>query len=556
MNSWIAYLNGVADGWGETMWRACWQGGLALLLVWCLCRLLISIPPAVKVWLWRLAWLKFLVMLVIPGAIDVPVLGSERDFGLVELTEFAPGSEGIALPLANPGGLQAPTQVQTNLYLFVLWIAGIVWFVFRIGVQWRRALRLRRASHASNDPALCAACAAIAQRLRIRLPSLLESKELAAPALIGVFRPAIIFPDAKRELSTGQLQLALAHELAHLKRCDLIWLWLPMFCEALFFFHPLLWLTRREWLLHQELAADALAIRTASTPAAAYAKMLLQFVTPVRQPTFGTLGISESGKTLKRRLIAMKTIGTPTGTFTATIAGLVLAASIAAVLPWRVVAQEKAADSPGEVRRLLEENGRLRDELARMKAQMENAPAEQSRVMERIAKIRAQRQELLAQYTELHPRVKELTGQLEALEESLAAEKQAAASFQEVARNLPQQHAIYREELALAEKQLESVRRQMAAGRATQDDVLRTQREVFQLKREMSAGAKRENIRQLIREEMALVEQLLREARKRIELGITSTDYDIPLQRELLRLKRELLLLEDAATAQPQGGRN
>ena len=53
-----------------------------------------------------------------------------------------------------------------------------------------------------------------------------------------------------------------------------------------------------------------------------------------------------------------------------------------------------------------------------------------------------------------------------------------------------------------------------------------------------------EDIKALIREEIGLVERLLQECRKRIQIGIEPSEADIPLQRELLRLKRELLSVE------------
>ncbi len=35
-------MNILLDAWATTMWRACWQGGLVVMLVWTICRLLPS----------------------------------------------------------------------------------------------------------------------------------------------------------------------------------------------------------------------------------------------------------------------------------------------------------------------------------------------------------------------------------------------------------------------------------------------------------------------------------------------------------------------------------
>lgn len=33
MNEWIPVVNALADAWAPAMWRACWQGGVAITLV-------------------------------------------------------------------------------------------------------------------------------------------------------------------------------------------------------------------------------------------------------------------------------------------------------------------------------------------------------------------------------------------------------------------------------------------------------------------------------------------------------------------------------------------
>ncbi|MCW3053634.1 MAG: hypothetical protein JWN14_2804, partial [Chthonomonadales bacterium] len=63
MSLWNESLNTFAASWLETLIRACWQGGLALGLVWAVCRLVPRIPAAGRCWLWRLAYLKLLVAL-------------------------------------------------------------------------------------------------------------------------------------------------------------------------------------------------------------------------------------------------------------------------------------------------------------------------------------------------------------------------------------------------------------------------------------------------------------------------------------------------------------
>src|SRR3954447_2365046 len=70
----------LTDVWASAMWRACWQGGLALLVVWAWCRLMAPRAPARgKCWLWRLAYAKLLVSLVWFSPAGLPLLRAHRD---------------------------------------------------------------------------------------------------------------------------------------------------------------------------------------------------------------------------------------------------------------------------------------------------------------------------------------------------------------------------------------------------------------------------------------------------------------------------------------------
>ncbi len=51
--NWWGHL--LAPNWADALWRACWQGGLALLLIWALCRAWPAMPARLREWLWRLA---------------------------------------------------------------------------------------------------------------------------------------------------------------------------------------------------------------------------------------------------------------------------------------------------------------------------------------------------------------------------------------------------------------------------------------------------------------------------------------------------------------------
>jgi beta-lactamase regulating signal transducer with metallopeptidase domain len=98
---------------------------------------------------------------------------------------------------------------------------------------------------------------------------LMRSEDIRSPVVLGVWNPVILVPATLEEGSPSRHnQMMFAHELAHVHRRDLLWLWLSTFTQLLFFFHPLIRLAIRENRLAQEIACDELAILCAQAPPA------------------------------------------------------------------------------------------------------------------------------------------------------------------------------------------------------------------------------------------------------------------------------------------------
>ncbi len=70
----VSVLNWVSGLWAEAMLRACWQGAVAIALVWLACRAWARMPGSTRCWLWRLAVLKILLALFWAQPVVLPVL--------------------------------------------------------------------------------------------------------------------------------------------------------------------------------------------------------------------------------------------------------------------------------------------------------------------------------------------------------------------------------------------------------------------------------------------------------------------------------------------------
>ena len=93
---------------------------------------------------------------------------------------------------------------------------------------------------------------------------LLESCAVGSPALHGLFRPRLLLPVGfAANFSTVELRFVFLHELAHLKRRDLLMNWAVVLLQVMHWFNPLVWFGFARWRADRELACDAMALEAA-----------------------------------------------------------------------------------------------------------------------------------------------------------------------------------------------------------------------------------------------------------------------------------------------------
>ncbi len=178
----------------------------------------------------------------------------------------------------SPGWSEAlGARVEAALpWLVAGWVLGVVMLSGRLAVGWTRLRRVRRRSGESLDARLGARVRELQLRLGLSWPvRLLQSALVEVPTLIGWFRPVILLPASTLTgLTPAQLDLILAHELAHLRRRDH---WVNLFqilLETLLFYHPAVWWVSRCVREDRELCCDELAVAVCGDRLA-YARALL-----------------------------------------------------------------------------------------------------------------------------------------------------------------------------------------------------------------------------------------------------------------------------------------
>lgn len=95
----------------------------------------------------------------------------------------------------------------------------------------------------------------------------LVTQEQIGPALVGIWKPVVIFPVAAlNRLSPPQVEAVLAHELAHLVRRD-HWINVGLaLVDVALFFHPITWWLRGVIRSERELCSDSQAVDMHTEP--------------------------------------------------------------------------------------------------------------------------------------------------------------------------------------------------------------------------------------------------------------------------------------------------
>jgi Tol biopolymer transport system component/beta-lactamase regulating signal transducer with metallopeptidase domain len=141
---------------------------------------------------------------------------------------------------------------------YFIWCAGALFmFCVTVGVYAKlRKLRIR-SSDIENQAAL-AVLTRLKDKLAIRRAVALKaSSEIYIPMSMGILSPVIIVPDSVMDgESSHELEMVLAHELAHIRRCDYVVRLLQNVLGVVFFFHPLFHLMKRNLAREREHICD------------------------------------------------------------------------------------------------------------------------------------------------------------------------------------------------------------------------------------------------------------------------------------------------------------
>jgi len=147
-------------------------------------------------------------------------------------------------------------------YMVIGWLVGVFGLSLWYLGGWGQLQKLRRQMVKQVTPAIKAKLQRLADALAIqKAVAIVESALVQVPMVVGHLKPVILLPaSALTGLSGEQIEAILAHELAHIKRCDYLVNMLQTVVEILGFYHPAVWWVSGRIRAERENCCDDIAV--------------------------------------------------------------------------------------------------------------------------------------------------------------------------------------------------------------------------------------------------------------------------------------------------------
>ena len=207
--------------------------------------------------------------------------------------QATPSLETEAAYLIKPSTFHWATYI-----LFLVYLAGAVLYLVRLLSQYFKVRKKVSASQRQTSGALQTRLHQLSQRLGMKFcPELRISSDLNSPFAIGAIRPVIVLPEETiGQLDSDQLDIVMAHELAHVRRRDMITGWLQTILTAIWWFHPATWWLTTALRQTREDCCDDILIANQITKPERYCETIIQAAARQTTPSLEPLALGFSNK--------------------------------------------------------------------------------------------------------------------------------------------------------------------------------------------------------------------------------------------------------------------
>ena len=171
------------------------------------------------------------------------------------------------------------SQLSTSTILFILWLTTLLAYLI---ISVLSTLILKR----------CLKSAVRVNKTDDSGIKLFFCDRIPSPLSIGLFPKKIFLPAYWDQLPREGQKVLLEHELAHIYRKDGFVLLLQTITQALYFFHPFIWLLNERINVYREMACDDYAVRDANLTPGAYSRYLMSVAEKIVDPQWSYVSVS------------------------------------------------------------------------------------------------------------------------------------------------------------------------------------------------------------------------------------------------------------------------
>ncbi|MBN2416614.1 peptidoglycan DD-metalloendopeptidase family protein [bacterium] len=244
-----------------------WQTGL-----WALVLLRLVLPPDLS--------FTFSARTALDRYVPVPpvTVPAVRTNTMIPSAEEGQVAETVPVPASV--GVPQKRPFPWSAAALLAWLGGALFFAILVLRKRMRFQRIIRSTVPVADPALQDVLTSWRTRLGIRRPvRLVSGMQSISPFTMGMLHPVIYVPrDIVHRGSGDLIESVIAHECAHVKRLDAVWIDLQNLVQIVYFFHPAVWWANSRIHLARECICDQMVLTRGGMSPKSYGTGLLSVV--------------------------------------------------------------------------------------------------------------------------------------------------------------------------------------------------------------------------------------------------------------------------------------
>ena len=291
---------------------------------------------------------------VLPAPMSTLVSATANGVGVSSLpnADGAPPASDASRSVSARLTSSTHNHLSITRVLFFAWLIGALLLLVRLLAGLATVRRLIHRAQPLESTEWLHALHDAARRLGVdELPRLVMSPDVEMAFTFDTLSPAIVLPVSAKEWTGERRRAVLLHELAHIRRRDLLGHGIAALGCVAYWFNPFIWTAARKLRIESELASDEMVLRAGVRPSE-YAQHLLDMVTSFGRRTPSVALAMARPKEFEGRLVAIldplhrrSTVAWPQrGAVVALFS--IMAVSIGAAAPVRRVAKTLVVEAP------------------------------------------------------------------------------------------------------------------------------------------------------------------------------------------------------------------